>query len=78
MNSTPDELHAAASALRQARFPAAMTATPAVAALLKAREPLAQWLDFEADLIKQVPGAELRGRTQRALAVARALIEPSA
>lgn len=34
---------------------------------------LADWLDFEAALIRRVPGAELRGRTERALAVARAI-----
>ncbi|MFJ3507838.1 hypothetical protein [Streptomyces luteogriseus] len=34
---------------------------------------LADWLDFEADLITRVPGAELRDRTERALAVARAI-----
>ncbi|MFF7485605.1 hypothetical protein [Streptomyces luteogriseus] len=34
---------------------------------------LADWLDFEAGLIARVPGAELRGRTERALAVARAI-----
>lgn len=46
---TPDEeLRAAATALRTATFRGAMTATPAVAALLRAREPLADWLDFHA------------------------------
>lgn len=34
---------------------------------------LAEWLEFEADLITRVPDAELRGRTERALAVARAI-----
>jgi hypothetical protein len=34
---------------------------------------LADWLDFEADLIALVPGAELRGRTERALNVARSI-----
>jgi hypothetical protein len=34
---------------------------------------LADWLDFEAALIERVPGAELRGRSERALAVARAI-----
>lgn len=32
---------------------------------------LADWLEFEADLIDRVPGAELRGRSERALAVVR-------
>lgn len=34
---------------------------------------LAQWLDFEAHLIDRLPGAELRGRTERALSVARVI-----
>jgi hypothetical protein len=32
---------------------------------------LAGWLRYEADLIERVPGAELRGRTEHALTVAR-------
>lgn len=40
-----DELRTAATALRQARFPAAMTATHSTAALIRARLPLADWLD---------------------------------
>jgi len=44
--TTPaDELRTAAEKLRNAAFRGAMTATPAVAALLRAREPLARWLD---------------------------------
>lgn len=39
---------------------------------------LADWLDFEADLIDRVPGAELRDRTERALAVARAILAEKA
>lgn len=35
--------------------------------------PLADWLDFEVDLITCLPGAELRGRTERVLAVVRAI-----
>ncbi|MEU5496130.1 hypothetical protein [Streptomyces griseofuscus] len=38
---------------------------------------LADWLDFEAALIVRVPGAELRGRTEHALAVARAINSPA-
>ncbi|WP_030569676.1 hypothetical protein [Streptomyces aureocirculatus] len=42
----PDELAAAARTLRNdASLQAATTAMPAVAALLRAREPLAAWLD---------------------------------
>lgn len=40
-----DELRTAADKLRQARFPAAMTATASTAALISARLPLADWLD---------------------------------
>ncbi|MFK4801708.1 hypothetical protein ACI3K5_23875 [Streptomyces sp. MPA0124] len=43
-----DELRTAAAALRQARFPAAMTATASTAALIGARLPLADWLDATA------------------------------
>ena len=39
-----DELAAAADKLRTARFTGALTATPAVAALIAAREPIAKWL----------------------------------
>lgn len=31
---------------------------------------LAQWLTYEADLVKLVPGSEMKGRTKHALAVA--------
>lgn len=47
-----EELTAAAQALRTARFTGAMTATPAVAALLRAREPLAKWLENTAASLK--------------------------
>lgn len=40
-----DEINAAAETLRSATFRGAMTATPAVAALLRAREPLATLLE---------------------------------
>ncbi len=47
--TTPaDELEAAAKKLRAATFRGAMTATPAVAALVRAREPLADWLESTA------------------------------
>lgn len=46
---TPSEqCAAAAAALRQPHPGAAITATSAMAALLRAREPLADWLDAEA------------------------------
>ncbi len=48
MTTTVDELRTAAAALRQARFPAAMTATASTAALIRARMPLADWLDSTA------------------------------
>lgn len=66
------ELSTAAATLRSARFAGAMTATPAVAALVRAREPLAKWLlswggiDLEA-------GGPLPEDAQYALAVARAI-----
>jgi hypothetical protein len=44
MTSPADELRAAAQTLRQTATIGAYTATPAGAALLRAREPLAQWL----------------------------------
>ncbi|MFJ6085099.1 hypothetical protein ACIQI8_27195 [Streptomyces sp. NPDC092369] len=44
MPTPADELAAAVETLRNATFRGAMTATPAVAALLRAREPLANWL----------------------------------
>jgi hypothetical protein len=40
-----DEITAAVHTLRSARFAGAMTATPTVAALLRAREPLAVLLE---------------------------------
>jgi hypothetical protein len=49
-----DELRTAADTLRQARFTGAMTATPAVAALIRAREPLARWLTKLADFCDEV------------------------
>lgn len=46
-----------------------VAALPPLAALA-----LADWLDFEADLITRVPGSELRGRSDRALAVSRQIL----
>lgn len=46
MTTAADELRTAAQTLRTARFTGAMTATPVVAALIRAREPLAAWLEF--------------------------------
>lgn len=43
-----EEINAAAETLRTATFRGAMTATPAVAALVRAREPLAKWLETTA------------------------------
>jgi hypothetical protein len=51
MTTSPtDELRQAAATLRASRFSGAMTATPAVAALLRAREPIADWLEHEAEI----------------------------
>lgn len=43
-----EEIATAAKTLRSATFRGAMTATPAVAALVRAREPLAKWLETTA------------------------------
>lgn len=48
MTTAADELRAAAEKLRTATFRGAITATPAVAALIGAREPIAEWLEHEA------------------------------
>jgi hypothetical protein len=45
MTTSADELRAAAAFLRGATFHGAMTATPAVAGLIRAREPLALLLE---------------------------------
>ena len=68
---TADELRAAAETLRQHASIGAYTATPAGAALLRAREPLAQWLDDWArpGTTEDAPWPDLH----RALAVARAI-----
>jgi hypothetical protein len=58
------DLAAAAELLETAAFRGAMTATPAVAALLRARQPLARLL--------RRPGAEADPET---IAIARALLE---
>lgn len=47
-DSPADQLRAAAKHLRTGAFRGAMTATPAVAGLVRAREPLAELLDFHA------------------------------
>lgn len=72
--TTADELRAAAAALRQARFTGAMTATPAVAKLISARLPLADWLDSMATSLtaNTHPGWQETVASD-ALAVARAI-----
>lgn len=70
MNDSPaDQLRAAAAKLRQARFPAAMTATASTAALIGARLPLADWLDETAR--NSEPFEQIN---HHALAVARAIL----
>lgn len=74
-----DEITAAVQTLRSATFRGAMTATPAVAALLRAREPLAKWLDEcladSASLRSLFPDACSSSKTNpHALAVARAIL----
>lgn len=74
-----DELRTAAQTLRTARFPGAMTATHAAAAIISARLPLADWLAKLADFCdgverthgKQPPADNLS--VVDALAVARAV-----
>jgi hypothetical protein len=85
VTSPADELRTAAQTLRTARFAGAMTSTPAVAALLRAREPLAALLGEHASfasLFDQLWRArcgdtpaesEYAAETRKALAVARAL-----
>lgn len=49
-SSPADELKTAAATLRNAAFRGAMTATPVVAALVRAREPIARLLECEAEI----------------------------
>lgn len=85
MTTPADELRQAADTLRSARFAGAMTATPAVAALLRAREPIAALLAEHAafsSLFDQLwlarrgaapAESEYTAETRKALAVARAI-----
>jgi hypothetical protein len=66
------ELRTAADTLRNARFAGAMTATPAVAALIRAREPLARWLDSWA-VIDLREHAAMQEDARHALTIARAI-----
>ena len=66
-----DEIQAAAEKLRTATFRGAMTATPAVAALVRAREPLAAWLEREAFRVLTNGG---NPDLHHALTVARAIL----
>jgi len=74
--TTPaDELRTAATTLRTATFRGAMTATPAVAALLRAREPLADWLETTANSLAASTHPDWQDTVEpNALAVARALL----
>jgi hypothetical protein len=67
-----EELRAAADTLRAATFTGAMTATPAVAALLRARGPLAAWLDSWG-LVDLREHAAMQEDARHALAIARAI-----
>jgi hypothetical protein len=67
-----NELATAAATLRSARFAGAMTATPSVAALIRAREPLAKWLISWGGIELDESGP-LPEDAQHALAVARAI-----
>lgn len=73
-----EELTAAAAVLRRPHPNAAITATPTMAALLRARQPLAAWLEAAAAEVARVE-ERYRDRTAgesmapNALAVARAI-----
>lgn len=85
-----DELASAAEMLRSARFAGAMTATPAVAALIRAREDIAALLTEHAaftclfDQLWQAKHGrapeetQYTAETRKALAVARSLNTQSA
>ena len=66
------ELSAAAATLCSARFTGTMTATPAVAALIRARDPLTKWLLSWGGIELEESGP-LPEDAQHALAVARAI-----
>jgi hypothetical protein len=72
MTTPADELRQAAETLHSARSTGAMTATPAVAALLRAREPLADWLESWTGIDLYEAGS-LPEDAKHALAVARAV-----
>ncbi|MGW4834724.1 hypothetical protein [Streptomyces globisporus] len=74
-----DQLRAAAEKLRAARFSGAITATPAVAALIGARLPLAVLLDAEALRYDRAASVgEFDASHERPLAVARQLLGTTA
>ncbi|TXS07013.1 hypothetical protein EAO70_36450 [Streptomyces sp. adm13(2018)] len=68
--SPADQLRAAAKVLRGKTSIGAFTATPAGAGLLRAREPIAQWLDSEASHLDHDDFPALH---ETALEVARAI-----
>lgn len=78
-DSTPGEFATAAELLRTARFTGAMTATPAVAVIVRARQPLTEWLGCLAMLTPAERKAERDGDrcgwcgVDHALDIARAL-----
>lgn len=77
MTTVADELRAAEATLKGATFRGAMTATPAVAALVRAREPLAAWLEFvrsDAERLSRAIGdSPDQCLNPHALAIARAI-----
>lgn len=68
-----EELQAAADKLFTATFRGADAASPGVAALIAAREPLACWLEFEAGLLERAPQVQPQPRINHVLKVARAI-----
>lgn len=77
MTSPSDELKAAVARLRTARFTGAVTMTPTVAGLIRAREPIAKWLDdarTDAEHLSRATGSSPdQCLNPHALAVARAI-----
>ena len=68
-----DEITAAAARLRNARPTSTMTTPPAVADLLRAREPLAKWLDSWTS-IELRETATMQEDARHALTIARAVL----
>lgn len=77
MSAAVDELEAAVAKLRTATFRGAVTMSPTVAGLIRAREPIAKWLDdarTDAEHLSRATGSSPdQCLNPHALAVARAI-----